>query len=85
MADRCEEHHRFLLSIQLRRLEAPTLIVWGTNDPFFHVKWAYWLRGTFPGARPVVELEGAKLFLPEERPDELAAALRQHWSDGATH
>jgi hypothetical protein len=27
----------------------------------------------------VVELEGAKLFFPEERPDALAAALREHW------
>jgi hypothetical protein len=27
----------------------------------------------------VVELEGAKLFFPEERPDELAAALSAHW------
>ena len=33
----------------LRRLEAPTLIVWGTSDPFFPVKWAYWLRGAIPG------------------------------------
>jgi pimeloyl-ACP methyl ester carboxylesterase len=65
---------------QLRRLEAPALIVWATDDAFFPVKWAYWLRGTLPGARPVVELEGAKLFFPEERPEEFAAALREHWS-----
>jgi pimeloyl-ACP methyl ester carboxylesterase len=63
----------------LRRLEAPTLIVWGTADIFFPVKWAYWLRGAIPGARKVVELEGAKLFFPEERPDEFAQALRAHW------
>jgi pimeloyl-ACP methyl ester carboxylesterase len=63
----------------LRRLEAPTLIVWGTADIFFPVKWAYWLRGAIPGARKVVELEGAKLFFPEERPEEFAQALRAHW------
>jgi pimeloyl-ACP methyl ester carboxylesterase len=63
----------------LRRLEAPTLIVWGTACVFFPLKWAYWLRGAIPGARPVVELEGAKLFFPEERPDELADALRSFW------
>ena len=63
----------------LRKLEAPTLIVWGTADVFFPVKWAYWLRDTIPGAREVVELEGAKLFLPWERPVELAAALRNFW------
>jgi pimeloyl-ACP methyl ester carboxylesterase len=63
----------------LRKLEAPTLIVWGTSDAFFPVKWAYWLRDTIPGARDVVELEGAKLFFPWERPVELALALRNFW------
>lgn len=63
----------------LRQLHAPTLIVWGTADVFFPLKWAYWLKDTIPGARQVVELEGAKLFFPEERPDALAGALREHW------
>lgn len=63
----------------LRRLEAPTLVVWGTDDVFFPVKWAHWLRDTIPGCRKVIELEGARLFFPEERPDELAEALREHW------
>jgi pimeloyl-ACP methyl ester carboxylesterase len=67
----------------LRKLTAPTLIVWGTGDNFFPVKWAYWLKGAIPGARQVVELEGAKLFFPEERPDELADAVRAHWRANA--
>ena len=32
---------------------------------------------------PVLELEGAKLFFPEERPDELADAVRAHWRTNA--
>jgi pimeloyl-ACP methyl ester carboxylesterase len=67
----------------LRKLTAPTLIVWGTGDHFFPLKWAYWLKGAIPGARQVVELEGAKLFFPEERPDELADAVRAHWRASA--
>ena len=67
----------------LRKLTAPTLIVWGTGDHFFPLKWAYWLKGAIPGARQVVELEGAKLFFPEERPDELADAVRAHWRTSA--
>jgi pimeloyl-ACP methyl ester carboxylesterase len=67
----------------LRKLTAPTLIVWGTGDHFFPLKWAYWLKGAIPGARQVVELEGAKLFFPEERPDELAEAVRAHWRASA--
>jgi pimeloyl-ACP methyl ester carboxylesterase len=64
----------------LRRLEAPTLIAWGTDDPLFDVKWAYWLMGAIPGARPVVEVDGARTFWPEERPHELGALLREHWA-----
>jgi len=67
----------------LRKLTAPTLIVWGTGDNFFPLKWAYWLKGLIPGAREVVELEGAKLFFPEERPDDLARAVRAHWRTNA--
>jgi pimeloyl-ACP methyl ester carboxylesterase len=65
----------------LQKLQAPTLVVWGTADAFFDVKWAYWLRDTIPGCRKVVELDGAKLFFPEERPDALADAIRAHWQE----
>lgn len=59
----------------LLRLQAPTLVVWGTDDVYFPVKWAYWLRDTIPGCRKVIEVEDARLFFPEERPEELAKAL----------
>lgn len=64
----------------LRRLKVPTLIVWGTGDIFFDVKWARWLQNTIPGTVEVVELPGARLFFPQERPDELADAIRGLWS-----
>jgi pimeloyl-ACP methyl ester carboxylesterase len=63
----------------LRRLQVPTLIVWGTADSFFRTKWAYWLRDTIPGATGVTEIEGGRLFFPDERAAELTAALRRHW------
>ncbi|HYM00685.1 MAG TPA: alpha/beta hydrolase, partial [Blastocatellia bacterium] len=63
----------------LSTLTAPTLIVWGKADIFFDVKWARWLRDTIPGCKRLIELDSAKLFFPEERPDELASALREHW------
>ena len=65
---------------QLARLQVPTLIVWGTDDVFFPLSDAYWLRDTIPGACDVVELDGARLFFPDERPDELAEALLRHWA-----
>src|SRR5579872_830983 len=74
-------HARDLLAIEpaLARLQVPTLIVWGTSDRFFNRKWAYWLRDTIPGATEVVEIEGARLFFPDERASELTTALRRHW------
>ncbi|HEU5389867.1 MAG TPA: alpha/beta hydrolase [Streptosporangiaceae bacterium] len=74
-------HARDLLAAEpaLKRLEVPTLIVWGTGDSAFRTKWAYWLRDTIPGASEVVEIDGGRLFFPDERADELTAALRRHW------
>jgi pimeloyl-ACP methyl ester carboxylesterase len=71
--------HTVAVEPLLRRLQVPTLIVWGTPDIFFDKKWAYWLRDTIPGSRKVVEVDDAKLFFPEERPDVLSDALREHW------
>ncbi len=64
----------------LRDLTVPTLVVWGTGDVFFPVQWAHWLKATIPGCRPVIELPGARLFFPEERPESLARALRDFWT-----
>jgi pimeloyl-ACP methyl ester carboxylesterase len=63
----------------LRALQAPTLLVWGTGDATFGIKWAYQLRDMIPGARDVIEVEGAKIFFPEERPGDLVPHLRNHW------
>ncbi|MDQ2706122.1 MAG: alpha/beta hydrolase [Actinomycetota bacterium] len=65
---------------ELKNLNVPTRIVWGTDDPFFGLAEAYWLRDTIPGVTKVVELLGAKLFFPEERAAELATNLAAHWS-----
>lgn len=64
----------------LRKLDAPTLIAWATDDVFFDLKWAYWLRDTIPGAGEVVEFPGAKLFFPHEQAAELAPHIRRHWT-----
>ena len=71
-----------MLSIepQLRELRAPTLVLWGTADVFFDIKWAYWLRDTVPGVVDVIEVPGAKLFFPLERPQFLADKIGEFWS-----
>jgi len=57
-----------------RRIEVPVQLVWGEHDPFFPLDWAREMVGTFPDARLTV-IDGAKLFVHEERPAEVAAAL----------
>jgi pimeloyl-ACP methyl ester carboxylesterase len=88
-AEAARQSQRFLVSLHARdllaaepalaHLDVPTLIVWGTGDMFFRRKWAYWLRDTIPGATEVIEIEGARIFFPDERAAELTAALRRHW------
>lgn len=83
--------HRFWTSLdnaqtvaiesKLRALRAPTLIVWARDDVFFDIKWAYWLQRTIPGVRRVVEVAGARLFFPEDRPAALTAPLREFWAE----
>ena len=74
--------HKYTLAIepQLRKLQSPTLIVWGTDDVYFPVKWAHWLAEAIPGAKPPVELAGARIFFPEERADAFNELLRAQWS-----
>jgi len=57
----------------------PTLIVWATDDVFFPVEWAAWLEATVPGVTRSVRVEGARLFFPLERPEELNSELRRFW------
>lgn len=70
-----------LLAIEpaLRRLSAPTRMVWGTADALFPVVWAEWLDKTLPGSRGIRLVEGGKLFWPEERPEVVAEEARTLW------
>jgi pimeloyl-ACP methyl ester carboxylesterase len=63
----------------LRRLQAPTLIAWGTDDIYFDLKWSHWLEKAIPGTKRRVELESARIFFPEERADEFNKELKTHW------
>lgn len=66
----------------LARLQARTLIVWGTGDGFFDLSWARWLADTIPGTVGLVTVDGGKLFFPLERPAELNRPLRELWQAG---
>jgi pimeloyl-ACP methyl ester carboxylesterase len=72
--------HTLAAEAGLRKLRAPTLIGWGTDDIYFDVQWSRWLAETIPGTRRRVELGGARIFFPEERVKELNQELRAHWT-----
>jgi pimeloyl-ACP methyl ester carboxylesterase len=74
-----DNRHTLAVEAQLKTLQAPTLIVWGTDDVYFDVKWSRWLAETIPGTRRRVELQGARIFFPEERSAEFNKELRAHW------
>jgi pimeloyl-ACP methyl ester carboxylesterase len=74
-----DSKHTVAVEGQLRELKAPTLIAWGTDDVYFDVRWSHWLAKTIPGTRKRLELEGARIFFPEERAEEFNRELRSHW------
>lgn len=74
--------HTLAVERPLRTLQVPTLIVWGTDDVYFDVRWSHWLAETIPGTKRRVELRGARIFFPEERPEDLNRELRAHWAEG---
>lgn len=78
-----DNKHTTAIHGALQTLQVPTLIVWGLQDIFFDVKWAYWLKDTIPGAREVIEVDDARLFFPEDRPEALAGPLLAFWDEVA--
>jgi pimeloyl-ACP methyl ester carboxylesterase len=76
--------HTRSVESKLKTLQAPTLIVWGTDDVYFDVKWSRWLAATIPGTRRRVEFDGARIFFPEERWSAFNDELRRHWQESAS-
>jgi pimeloyl-ACP methyl ester carboxylesterase len=64
---------------ELEALPAPTLVLWGNADGFFPMAMAHWLRDHLARVTEVVEIDGARVFWPEERPALLNGKLREHW------
>jgi len=76
-----DNRHTLAVEARLKILQAPTLIVWGTDDVYFDVKWSHWLANNIPGTRRRIELKDARIFFPEERPAEFNQELRAHWQN----
>jgi haloalkane dehalogenase len=55
----------------------PTLVIWGADDTVLPLRIAELIVAMIPGARGPVAIEGASHFLQEDRPAEVAAAIRE--------
>jgi pimeloyl-ACP methyl ester carboxylesterase len=62
-------------STRLGRFGKPVLLIWGTSDRFFKIKFARRLRDIFADAR-LVEVEGGRTFLPLDEPQRVADEIR---------
>jgi len=65
---------------QLAQLKAPTLIVWGTGDPLFKIKWAHRLAHLIPSTVAVHTIDGARMHFPDEHAQQFIPLLCQHWA-----
>jgi haloalkane dehalogenase len=60
----------------LRDWQKPTLVVWGAEDAVLPPQYAQGFVELIPGAQGPVLIEGASHFLQEDKPDEVAKAIR---------
>ncbi len=62
------------------RIEAPTLLIWGSDDPFFGVDEARAMLPQFAGSADLVTIEGGKLLVHEEFPERFAELCTEHFA-----
>jgi haloalkane dehalogenase len=61
----------------LRDWQKPALVVWGADDQVLPLSVARMFVELLPNAEGPVEIAGASHFLQEDRPDEVAGAIRE--------
>jgi len=61
---------------RLRTFNRPALLLWGKDDPFFRPQLGERLAAQLPRAR-FEAIEGARTFVPLDRPEAVAAGIRK--------
>jgi pimeloyl-ACP methyl ester carboxylesterase len=64
----------------LKRLQAPTRIVWGMADTIFSRDSPDYLDAILPQSRGVRRIDGARLFFPEEYPEIIIEEAKALWA-----
>jgi pimeloyl-ACP methyl ester carboxylesterase len=57
------------------KIRCPTLLLWGTDDPFFPLARAKKMMPGFAGGAELLEVPGGKLFIHEDAPQAFAPAV----------
>ena len=71
------------LTEQLRSFDRPALVVWAAEDRVMPPEHGRRLAELLPQAR-LVEIEDSRTLIPEDRPAEFAAAIRDFVAEGAS-
>ena len=61
---------------RLREIKVPTLVIWGEKDPALPLTLAEGIARDIPQAK-LVTIPDAGHFVPEERPERVAALLKE--------
>jgi pimeloyl-ACP methyl ester carboxylesterase len=64
-----------LFAVRHREITCPVSLIWGADDPTFPLVRARKMAPQFPACVGLHVIERAKLFVHEERPDEVNACL----------
>lgn len=59
------------------RITTPTWFIWGSDDLTFPLAQAKHMFQQFPNARGFITIENARLYVHEDRPDEVIRSLRE--------
>ncbi len=76
------ERDRTVLDAHLRSIQIPTLLLFGDDDPIAPPTMGEHLQASIPGSRLVVVPGGGSHVFAEERPDQVARAIDEHFASG---
>jgi pimeloyl-ACP methyl ester carboxylesterase len=72
--------------LRLRRVEVPTRLVWGLTDPWMNPWFGEPANyASFVSQIDAVHLEGVSHFAPQQSPEAVSEALREHWERTDSH
>ncbi len=70
------KEHTLAAAKRLRGSQLPVLLAWAPGDRFFPISYAERLAGELGNAR-IVQIEGAKTFVPVDQPERLASEIAE--------